>query len=141
MNRLVLSFVFAVACLGCASIQPVAYTPQPERILEPRREVLAFIQQNIRPGCIATPRFEGAMLDVKFVCNGGLGHTMARLDRVSAIQLEQFEEWYRVVLKHSNGHEDFTWSSKSLEDVQRAADAFKALTIPAHEPRPGETQL
>ena len=141
MNRLLLSFVFAVVFLGCASIQPVAYTPQPERILDPSHEVLAFIKQNIRQGCIAEPRFEGAMLDVKFVCNDGVGHTMARLDRVSAIQIEQFQEWYRVVLKHSSGHEDFAWSSKSLEDVQRAADAFKALTGPANQPRPGETQL
>jgi hypothetical protein len=141
MNRLFLSFVLAVASLGCASIQTVAYTPQPERIADPSREVLAFIKQNIRPGCIAEPRFEGAVLDVKFVCNEGVGHTMARIDRVAAIQIEQFQEWYRVVVKHSNGHEDFSWTSKSLEDVQRAADAFKALTLPADRPRVGETQL
>jgi hypothetical protein len=60
---------------------------------------------------------------------------------VAAIQIEQFQEWYRVVVKHSNGHEDFSWTSKSLEDVQRAADAFKALTLPADRPRVGETQL
>lgn len=119
---------------ACASIQAVPYNLQPSRIADPRAEILGFIKMNVRPGCLAEPQFEGPMLDVKFVCSGGLGHSMARLDRVAGIKIEQYEEWYRVVVQHTGGTDDFSWSSKNLEDVQRAADAFYALAGPKTNP-------
>jgi|GEM_PF-1457616 len=113
--------------IGCASIQSVAYTPQPDRISDPQAEITRFIMLNTTPHCLAEPQFEERVLDVKFVCSNGIGHFMARLDQVESIQIEQFKEWYRVILRHSGGIDDFSWSSKRLEDVQRAADAFDAL--------------
>ncbi len=134
-----LPFLLLLGSLGaCASIQPVPYAPQPGRIRDPRAEISAFIKTNTTSGCIAEPEFKDALLDVKFVCSyGGVGHQLARVDRVDRVSLEQYQEWYRVVLHHSNGTDDFTWSSKSLEDVQRAADAFEALLKP---PAAGEAQ-
>ena len=127
MKRLVL---VAALALGCASIQQVPYTLQPARIPDPKAEITNFIKLNTVSNCIAEPEFAGQVLSVRFVCSGGLGQAVARLDRVQSITVEQSGDWYRVLLKHSPGIEDFAWSSKSLEDVQRAADAFEALVHP-----------
>ncbi len=121
--------------LACAGIQKVDYGLQPERIEDPQAEVLRFIKLNTTQGCIAEPAFEDRVLFVKFACNNGVGNSTARLDRVKEIVLEQYQEWYRVVVRHSDGSPDFAWSSKSLQDVQRAADAFAALSGAGPTPR------
>ncbi|MBX7097286.1 MAG: hypothetical protein K1X89_06225 [Myxococcaceae bacterium] len=115
---------------GCASIQTVAYTVNPARISDPKAEVLTLIKANVRPGCIAEPAFEGTLLNVKFVCSLGVGSAVARLDKVESITLQQYEDWYRVLVHHTVG-EDFSWTSKSLEDMQRLADALTALSAPS----------
>ncbi len=121
--------VLALALLvaACASIQPVAYTPNPQRIANPRDEIATLIKANVTSGCIAEPTFEGKLLQVKFVCQNGIGNTVSRLDRIASVKLEQYQEWYRCTVHHTQG-DDFTWTSKSLEDMQRLADAFSALS-------------
>ena len=121
------ALVLFLACAG-AGIKRMDYGLQPERIEDPQAEVLRFINLNTTQGCITEPAFDDRVLLVKFACNNGVGNSTARLDRVKEIALEQYEEWYRVVVRHSDGSPDFAWSSKSLEDVQRAADAFAALS-------------
>ena len=123
-NRLALLVVTSV---GCAGITPVSYAPQPGRILDPENEATTIIKANVVGGCIAEPSFEMPLLIVKFVCSSGLGNTVAKLDRVEKIYLQQSGEWYRVVVHHVGGGEDFTWSSKSLDDMQRLADALTAI--------------
>lgn len=126
---------FALIFAACASIQPVAYAPNPQRITNPRDEISTLIKANVSSGCIAEPTFEGKLLQVRFVCQNAIGNTVSRLDRIASVKLEQYQEWYRCVVHHSQG-DDFTWTSKSLEDMQRLADAFTALsTTPAASTR------
>jgi hypothetical protein len=121
--------LFAVGSLGaCASITPVPYTLAPERSHDPVAEATTLIKSNVVGQCIAEPSFEKPMLIVKFVCSEGVGNSIAKMDRVANIHLEQSGEWYRVVVHHKDTTEDFTWSSKSLEDMQRLADALDALS-------------
>ena len=123
--------VAAVALAGCASITPIAYTTQPGRIADPAKEASTIIKANVVGGCIAEPSYEKPLLIVKFVCSNGLGNVVAKLDRVEKIYLEQSGEWYRVVVRHVGGGDDFNWTSKSLDDMQRLADALTALSQPA----------
>jgi hypothetical protein len=80
------------------------------------------------------------MLIVKFVCNNGGGNTVLRLDQIASIDLQQSGSWYRVRVKHRNGAEDFTWSSKSLDDVQRLDDAITALAAAVKAPPAENTE-
>jgi len=125
MRHLLLAFALLS---GCAHVDRVSYTPQPGRIVDPRAELQAFIKQNTVQGCLTEPVFEGATLDVKWVCSRALGHAMVRLDRVVSIDIDHSGEWYRLTVHHSTGIDDFEWESKSLEDIQRAADALDALS-------------
>ncbi|MHB8875148.1 MAG: hypothetical protein ACYC8T_15790 [Myxococcaceae bacterium] len=131
-SRTLFALVASTALLaGCATITPVPYAAQPGRVADPANEAATLIKANVVGGCIAEPSYEKPLLIVKFVCSNGLGNTVAKLDRVEKIYLEQSGEWYRVVVRHIGAGEDFTWSSKSLDDMQRLADALTALSQPA----------
>ena len=116
---------------GCASITPIAYTPQPSRITDPSAEVRSLIQANTLGGCVAEPELSSTLLVVKFICRNAVGNSVVRLDHVESISLQQSGVWYRVLVHHNNGGEDFTWTSKQLEDMQRLADALTALSKPS----------
>ena len=128
---------------ACASIQPVPYSPQPSRINDPVAETRKIILTNTVGGCIAEPEFSDAMLVVKFACTSqGVGNSVLRYDRVEQIEIQQYKEWYRVLVHQRGGAEDFSWSSKSKGDIERLADALTALSKPAdhhHEPTGGTT--
>jgi hypothetical protein len=121
----------ALALAACAGVTPVAYTPQPQRISDPAGEVKKLILANTVDGCVSEPDFNDNLLVVKFVCaasgRGGVGNAVARLDQIQTISLEQSGEWYRVLVHHRGGAQDFSWTSKSLDDMQRMVDAFTAL--------------
>jgi hypothetical protein len=120
-----------VLLTACASIQPVPYSPQPSRIKDPVAETRTIILSNTTDGCIAEPSFSDAMLVVKFACSHrGLGSSVLRFDRVEGIELQQYKEWYRVLVHQSGGASDFTWTSKSKGDMERLADALTALSKP-----------
>lgn len=136
------SFVAVVALAGCASITPIAYTAQPERISDPAEEVKNLILANTVAGCVTSPEIKQTMLVVKAVCSTGVGNQIIRFDRVKSVALEQSGEWYRVMVKHGEGVADFWWSSKSLEDMQRMADAITALAkLPAAAPAKDTTSI
>jgi hypothetical protein len=129
MNLLSTSLAgLALLLAGCASITPVPYTPQPSRITDPAAEAKSLIEANTIGGCVAKPEVQGPLLTVKFVCRDAIGNMVVRLDHVGSIVLQQSGEWYRVLVHHDNGAEDFAWSSKQLEDIQRLADALTALS-------------
>jgi len=141
MRRLTIALAAALGLLSaCATITPVAYTPDPARIANPAEETRAIILANVVQGCIAEPEFTTAtMLVVKFVCSGdggGVGSFVARLDQVERISLEESAGWYRVVVKHTSGINDFTWTSRSLPDMERLADALTALSAGPTSPAP-----
>ena len=91
-------------------------------------EAESLIKSNVVSNCIAEPSFEKPLLIVRYVCAGAIGNSVAKMDRVDKIYLQQSNEWYRVVVHHKDGSDDFTWSSKSLDDMQHLADALSALS-------------
>ncbi|MDR0966706.1 MAG: hypothetical protein LBM75_09455 [Myxococcales bacterium] len=117
--------IFVIGCVNATTVIP--YKAQPERIVDPQAEILSFIRNNTDSSCLAEPTFEKKTLRVKFVCNGGIGNWQARLDRIKEIAFEQNGAWYRLNLKHTDKSDDFRWSSKNPEEVQRAIDAFHLL--------------
>jgi hypothetical protein len=134
MNHLWMSFsISAVLLAGCASITPVPYTPNPSRISDPAGEAKSLIEANTTGGCVAEPDVKPTLLVVKFVCQRAIGNMVVRLDHVDNISLAQSGEWYRVLVHHDNGGEDFAWTSKQLEDIQRLADAITALSKAARK--------
>ena len=135
-----MSRAFALIALpllaACASIQSVPYSPQPSRIKDPVAETRTIILSNTVDGCIAEPNFSDAMLVVKFACSHrGVGNSVVRFDRVESIELQQYKEWYRVLVHQRGGAQDFTWTSKSKGDMERLADALTALSKPAEAKR------
>jgi len=135
MFKTTLTTLCLLALAGCASITPIAYTAQPERISNPGEEVKNLILANTVQGCVTTPEIKETMLVVKAVCTNGVGNQVIRFDRVKSVVLEQSGEWYRVKVVHGDGVADFWWSSKSLEDMQRMADAITALAkLPSVKP-------
>jgi hypothetical protein len=132
-TRLFLSLALALflPVAACGSIVPVPYTPQPSRIKDPMAETTTIIESNTTQGCIAQPELTRAMLVVKFACSrAGVGNAVVRFDRVSSIEIQRYNEWYRVLVHQTGGAEDFAWTSKSLNDMQRLADALTALSKP-----------
>ena len=117
--------------VGCASVTPIPYEPQPARISNPREEINTLILANTVQGCITKVEFSERLMVVKFACansgGGGVGNGVVRLDSIDHISLQQSGEWYRVLV-HQRGAEDFGWTSKNLIDIQRLADAFTALS-------------
>ncbi len=129
MKPIMLLPLVIAALTACATITPVPYTADPQRITDPRAEIKALIEANTVQGCVAEPEVSETIVVVKFVCSGGgIGNTVARLDRVKTIGLEESGGWYRVLVKHTSGEEDFAWTSRSLEDMRRLADAMTALS-------------
>jgi len=124
------TLILGLVLLGsaCAGIKPVAYTAQPLRVTDPHAELKNLILANTTQGCVTEPSFSGSMLVVKAVCSRGVGNFVARLDQIDRVVLEQSGDWYGCRVKHKGGAEDFFWSSKSLDDMQRMADAFTALS-------------
>lgn len=118
----------ALLLAGCASITPIPYTPQPSRIADPAAEAKSLIEANTTGGCVAKPEVQPPLLTVKFVCQQAIGNMVVRLDHVESVTLQQSGEWYRVLVHHDNGAEDFAWTSKQLDDIQRLADALTALS-------------
>lgn len=129
----------AVAC--GAPIRQVAYTPNPARVTNPTDEVRTVILANTVSGCVSEPELMGQMLVVKFVCtgayHGGVGNRVVRFDKIAQIRLEESGGWYRVLVKHSDGTADFDWTSKSLDDMRRLADALTALSTHGAHGAPG----
>ncbi|MBX7113083.1 MAG: hypothetical protein K1X64_02025 [Myxococcaceae bacterium] len=113
---------------GCFTSTPLKYAARPERIDNPRQEVLALIAANTSPGCVADASFQKKVLLVKYVCHSAIGNTTARLDEVKSVTLEKSGEWYVARVKHSNGAADFVWTSKSRRDAERLVDALTALS-------------
>ena len=133
--------LLALAACG-AAITPVPYTAHPERIKDPGAELKNLILANTVSGCVAEPDLSEAMLVVKFVCTGngsGVGNMVVRFGRVETITVEKSGDWYRVLVHHKPGTEDFAWTSKSLEDIERMADAITALTRPNAGTSPAAT--
>jgi hypothetical protein len=85
---------------------------------------------------VAEPEVKPTLLVVKFICRGAIGNMVVRLDHVESIVLQHSGDWYRVLVHHNNGGEDFAWTSKQLEDIERLADALTALS----KPRPGSAK-
>lgn len=136
-----MTFVATLVFTACLSFRPVAYVAQPARSFDPAAEVISIIKANTAGGCISDPSIANAVLLVKFVCSNGLGNTVAKLDRVEKIYLEQYHDWYRVVVRHVGGGDDFSWSSKSLDDMQRLADALTALSMPKRHSDPSTDHI
>jgi hypothetical protein len=126
MKRPMLAF-FLSTLAACATITPVAYQPQPERISDPASEVKSLILANTTQGCVTEPDLTPAVLTVKFVCSNGVGNSVVRFDRVDSIVIEESGGWYRVQVRHTPGTEPFQWTSKNLDDMTRLADAITAL--------------
>ncbi len=147
MKELTAAALLAWTLSACASVTPIAYAPQPARIADPAAEAKALILANTVQGCIAEPEASATMFVVKFVCSGesgGVGNSVVRFKDVQSITLDQQGEWYRVLVKHGGGANDFFWTSKSLDDMQRLADALTALSAagaPAAEPAPGASSI
>jgi len=121
-------FALGAACGVGFSTTPIAYTPQPDRIANPPVTLRSLILANTVQGCVADPIYSQAMLIVKFVCNSGAGNNVLRFDRIASLEIQQSGPWYRVLVHHSGGSEDFEWDSKSLDDAQHIADAIVAIT-------------
>ena len=67
------------------------------------------------------------VLNVKFVCNHGVGNTVMRFDQVDKISIHKGGDWYLVRAHHHGGLRDFEWSSKAVSDIEKLADAFAGL--------------
>lgn len=119
-------------------IHTIAYTPQPQRIAHPEQTLATLILANTVAGCVTNPVYSDAIFIVKFVCTGGAGNTVLRLDQIASIELLESAPWYRVRVRHNRGAEDFVWNSKSLDDAQHIADAIQALASPV-QPAPAPT--
>jgi hypothetical protein len=141
MLKTTLISLLLLGLVGCASIKSIAYTAQPQRISNPGEEVKNLILANTVQGCVTEPELKSNMLVVKALCSNGVGNQVIRFDRVKSIALEQSGEWYRVMVKHGEGIADFWWSSKSLEDMQRMADAITALSKSPEAPAKDTTSI
>ena len=142
MRRLLACLFVALTLAACrGSATPISYTPQPERIKYPAEELKKLILANTVSACVAEPDVSEEMLVVKYACaavdgNSDTGNSVIRFGRVEAISVEKSGDWYLVRVRHKPGTEDFTWSSKILDDTERMADAISALTRPMSAPPP-----
>lgn len=129
------------ALIACAAaITPIAYNPNPARIANPAEEAKQLILANVVQGCVAEPEVTETMLTVKFVCSSGVGNSVVRFDKVESIVMDESGGWFRVQVLHRDGAAPFQWTSKSLDDMQRLADALTALSgAPAAAPAKNTT--
>jgi hypothetical protein len=121
----------ALGAAACAPIVPVPYEPQPGRIAKPKEEIKTIILANTVQGCMSEVEASERIIAVKYACAagsyGGIGNSVIRLEEIDNIELQQRGEWYRVLVHHK-GAPEFAWTSKSLTDMQRMADAITALS-------------
>lgn len=141
MRTLLAALLCASAVACAAAITPVAYNPQPERIADPAEELRTLILANTVQGCVSEPELNGPLFTVKFVCSSGVGNAVARLDRAKALILDESGGWYRLRVMHEEELQPFLWTSRSLKDITRMADAFSALIhrFGAPAPAPAKT--
>ncbi len=134
MNHLRVLFLLAAAsmvggCFGHGRVgDPLEYVAQPARISDPAEEVKSLILANTNNGCVSEPIFQKKMLLEKFVCSLGVGNSLVRFDQVKSITLEKSGEWFGARVRHSSSVEDFLWTSKSREDMERMIDALTVLS-------------
>jgi hypothetical protein len=81
------------------------------------------------------------LLNVQFVCNGGLGNSTVRFDQVDKVSLQHSHDWYMVRVDHKNGLTPFEWSSKVLGDMEKLADALHTLARLTPEPAAADATL
>ena len=131
-----------------ASITNIHYTPQPSRIANPAADVKLLIQANTVANCTTTPEVQSLLIVVQSTCTGQedsveivenrpyvtTGSAVVRLDHVESIKLQKSGVWFGMFVHHNNGANDFVWTSKSLEDMERLADAITALAKPPPSP-------
>ena len=116
--------------LACASVEPIAYKPDTSASKDPQAEIRALILANTVAGCITEPEFTGTILNVKAACtNQGVSNSTLRFDRIDDIKLEKSGEWYRCRVVHTEGIDEWAWTSKSRRDMEELANAIAALSM------------
>ena len=125
---------------SCAvAITNIPYIPQPSRVANPAAEVKALIQANTSGNCTTTPDVQSILIVVQSNCTGydvhgggyvTTGSQVVRLDHVGSIEIQKSGAWFNVLVHHNNGADDFEWTSRSLGDMVRLADAITALAKP-----------
>jgi hypothetical protein len=132
----VLSALALCALAACATITPIPYDPNPARVGDAATEARQIILANVMQGCIAEIEIGPTMMTVKFVCSSGVGNYVMRFDKVDTITLSESGGWYRVLVSHKDGIAPFRWTSRSLDDMKRLADALTALSSAKPAPAP-----
>ncbi len=141
--RTIFAVVLVLSAVACASIETVAYTPNPARVTDPMAEATAMINANVVQGCVVDIENAPQIMTVKYACENGIGNSVVRFDQVDTIALQKSGDWYGVRVKHKSA-DDFFWTSKSRSDMERLLDALTALSLPAGAttaPAPGTSDI
>jgi hypothetical protein len=134
--------IAAITASACAwSWKPVAYQPKSLGDMDAREVAATLIKANTRQGCVTETEFSEVLLNVQFVCNGGLGNSTVRFDQVDKVSLQHSHDWYMVRVDHKNGLTPFEWSSKVLGDMEKLADALHTLARLTSEPAVADATL
>lgn len=145
MKTLLGTAVLLLGLTACgAAIRPIQYAPKPQRVAQPAQQIASIILANTVQGCVSEPEVSPTMLVVKYVCSRGVGNSVIRFAQIRSIELSQSGEWYRVLVKHEGGADDFSWTSKSLDDMKHLADAISAQAgggDTATQPADNKTQI
>jgi hypothetical protein len=130
MRKLIIGVSLAVGLLtGCWS--PVAYRLQPVAAdQDPVEQLKGLVRANAPLGCVSDVQTSGPLFTVQTVCSQGAGTSVARLDKIKDIVVEQAGSMYRCRVTHTSGAPDFWWGAYNLDDIQHMADAFAALRGP-----------
>lgn len=130
------AFSMVLAQAGCGpGITWLAYTPHPENASDPAKQAKILVEANTIDGCITDAEVEQQIFVVKYVCGGQTGNQVAHLDDVSYIVLQQSGEWYRILVHHKSGGDDFGWTSKRRADMEHLGDALTAIATPESRAR------
>ncbi len=135
--------VFALGALtvGCASVEPIPYTPDTSAVKDPQAEIRALILANTTAGCVTEPEFTANILNIKHACtNHGVGNSTVRFDRIKEIKLAKSGEWYRCTVVHTEGIDEWFWTSKSKQDMEQLANAIAALAGAAGSEAPADDE-
>lgn len=118
----------AALTVGCASVEPIPYTPDTSAVKDPQAEIRGLILANTISGCITEPEFTGTILNIKAACtNRGVTNSTIRFDRIQDIKLAKSGDWYRCTVVHTEGLDEWFWTSKSKRDMEQLANAITAL--------------
>jgi len=116
--------------LACRPVTPVAYEPQPSRAHDPKRELESLLVASPQDGCTAKVEFPDRVMIVRYECatygTYALLNRVVRFDDIERIALERRSDGYAIVV-HQRGAEAFAWSTRTLNEVERLADAIAAL--------------